>query len=587
MKKNFSLRKKLFLHISWVFAVFMILVLFFQYNREKNFRKRQLENNLNNICELTHKFIQANNISDNNNLLLLDSIETIIPQKNIRISIINPKGKVIYDSEVKDLKKLKNHLMRPEIQSAIGNNPGYNIRKSSSTSNSYYYYSRFYSDYYVRTAALYNIEIKNFLSVERLFIFYILLLFIIILTILFFITKKIGVTITKLKDFVIKLSLNEDNNEEIKFPNDELGEISSQMVDMYNRINIAKNDLLIEKNKLYSHLNILNEGIAFFSPSKKKILTNNHFIQFLNLISEKSTISSEMIFDVKKLKIINEFIEVQLNSDDEIDPHNLPETEIDVSKNNKYFHIKCVFFQDKSFEIIITDVSKLEKRRLIKQQMTSNIAHELKTPVATVMGYLETIQNNDVDIEKQKYFIEKAFSQARRLSELIEDISILNKIEESKEYFKFEPVIINQIINEVKENLNLKLEEHQIKVKIKISNSIIINANKSLIFSIFYNLFDNAIKYGGKNIEICINNYLIDKSYYYFSFSNTGNNIEEKHLSRIFERFYRLDTGRSRKSGGTGLGLAIVKNAIQLHDGEITARKFKDKGVEFIFSLEK
>ena len=103
----------------------------------------------------------------------------------------------------------------------------------------------------------------------------------------------------------------------------------------------------------------------------------------------------------------------------------------------------------------------------------------------------------------------------------------------------------------------------------------------------FYNLFDNVIKYGGENIDLNISNYLDDDDNFYFSFFNTGNDIDEKHLSRIFERFYRVDTGRSRKTGGTGLGLAIVKNAIQLHNGEITARNYKDGGVEFLFTLGK
>ncbi|TFH38686.1 MAG: two-component sensor histidine kinase, partial [Bacteroidia bacterium] len=114
-----------------------------------------------------------------------------------------------------------------------------------------------------------------------------------------------------------------------------------------------------------------------------------------------------------------------------------------------------------------------------------------------------------------------------------------------------------------------------------------INGNRSLLFSVFYNLFDNVIKYGGDNIEIHLNNYLDDQNYYYFSFANTGNEIDEKHLSRIFERFYRIDDGRSRKTGGTGLGLAIVKNAILLHRGEISARRYKDGGLEFLFTLGK
>jgi signal transduction histidine kinase len=131
----------------------------------------------------------------------------------------------------------------------------------------------------------------------------------------------------------------------------------------------------------------------------------------------------------------------------------------------------------------------------------------------------------------------------------------------------------------------LKLDEHRIQVHVDLSGKLELNGNKSLLFSIFYNLFDNVIKYGGENSEIYLSNFLKDKKNYYFSFANTGNDVDEKHLTRIFERFYRIDDGRSRKTGGTGLGLAIVKNAIQLHHGEISARKYKEGGLEFLFSL--
>ena len=547
MFKKLNLRQKLFLYLSIIFIGFTILVLIFQYEREKNFRKKQLENTLKNITELTHKYIDKNSLQESNNYQIIDSLNAIIPVK--RITVIDKKGIVLYDSEVINFKEMENHLQRPEIQKAISADFGTNIRNSKTTGHSYYYYAIYFSDYYVRTAALYDITVKDFLKINKFFIIYIISLFILTLLILFFFTKNLGKTITKLKN-----------------------------------LNIANDKILVEKNKLYSHLQALNQGIAFYSADKKKILFNNHFIQFLNLISEKSNITAENIFEVKEFETITQFIDQQLNTNNII-TDNLPNIEYDIFKNGKYFNIKSFFFQDKSFEVVITDTTKLEKRRLIKQQMTSNIAHELKTPVATIMGYIETLQNNIVTPKKQEYFIEKAFRQAKRLSLLIEDISVLNKIEEANKQFRFEQININEIVEEVKDNLKLKLEEKKIKVNIQFHKSIIIIGNKSLLFSVFYNLFDNVIKYGGENIKININNYLEDINYYYFSFSNTGNNIKKEHLARIFERFYRIDKGRSRKTGGTGLGLAIVKNAVQLHKGQITARNYKTSGVEFLFTL--
>ena len=140
---------------------------------------------------------------------------------------------------------------------------------------------------------------------------------------------------------------------------------------------------------------------------------------------------------------------------------------------------------------------------------------------------------------------------------------------------------------EVQENMQQKLDESRIKVGIDLPGKMVIQGNQSLLFSVFYNLFDNVIKYGGEEIDIQLSSYLEDDKFFYFSFSNTGSEIDEKHLARIFERFYRIDDGRSRKKGGTGLGLAIVKNAILLHGGTISARQHGEKGLEFLFSLGK
>ena len=164
---------------------------------------------------------------------------------------------------------------------------------------------------------------------------------------------------------------------------------------------------------------------------------------------------------------------------------------------------------------------------------------------------------------------------------------MLNNIEDAGELFELKKLNIRQIVDDVFENLNNRLLASNIKSDIRIGENIEIKGNDSLIFSVFQNFVENSINYAGKNISICINQYLEDESYYYFSYSDSGPGIPEEHLHRIFERFYRVDKGRSRETGGTGLGLAIVKNAIQLHKGEISVRNRPEGGLEFLFSLAK
>ena len=580
-------RKKIFIYLSAIFIVFTILVLLFQYKRERDFKRDQIEISLNNIAELTYNYIERKGLDKDGNMGELDSLYLYSPNENIRVTILDKTGKVLYDTEVKDVSKMENHLHRPEIQKSLNNGRGANIRESATTGYEYYYYAKNYTDLFIRTAAHYDIEVKNFLGVEKLFLFYLITLFLVTWWFISLITRNLSTALFKLKDFATRLSQGEEIKEKVQFPKGEFGEISEQIADIYDKLTIAKSKIEIEKNKLYSHLIALNEGIAFFTRDKKKILRNNHFIQYLNIISDETNISEEQIFHVKEFRKLNDFLKQYLVEEVVIKQSELPHLEEVIYKDKRAFNMHAIIFADKTFEVVIRDITKTEKQKKIKDEITSNIAHELKTPITIILGYLELLKENHLETADRNKYIANAYKQSERLSDLIQDISLLHKMTDAKEQFKYEVINLNELIFEVKESLSLSLKEKDIKVNIRMSKPIIIKANRSLLISVFYNLFDNAIKYGGAHIEICLNNYLEDSNFYYFSFSNTGNSIDEKHFLRIFERFYRVDEDRSRPKGGTGLGLAIVKNAIQLHGGEITVGNSKQGGVEFLFTLSK
>ncbi len=173
------------------------------------------------------------------------------------------------------------------------------------------------------------------------------------------------------------------------------------------------------------------------------------------------------------------------------------------------------------------------------------------------------------------------------MTDLLNDISLLNNIEDAGGLFEFKPVVLKPVIRDVIENLKLRLTERNMDCMVDVENEVIVNGNESLLFSIFQNLIENSINYAGNGAMISIRKYLEDDKYYYFQYTDSGVGIPDEHLPRIFERFYRVDYGRSRETGGTGLGLSIVKNAILLHKGEISVKNKPEGGLEFLFSISK
>jgi len=583
-----TFRRKIFYYFLSVFFVFTVAILLFQLNREKKYKISQLENTLENVCAVTHNYIEHYQLLDNNNFSKTDTLKYLIPQKNIRITVVDKKGEVLYDSFVSDFSAMENHFQRPEIQKALYSDRGSNIRHSETTDQDFYYYAQNFDDYFVRTAMVYDITVENFLKAERFFIFFIIGVFLLIWMLINVLTKQLSISITKLKDFAIVAAKDKTIDANIEFPDNELGEIGAQIVKIYNKLRRAKDDVAIEKARLFNHMNILNEGISFFNPNKSKMLANSHFIQFINIISNTSTISAEHVFEIPEFQEINKFLEKNIASDIEFQQNELPQMEFTLHKKESYFKVLCIVFADKSFEILITDITRPEKRRLLKQQLTSNIAHELKTPLASIKGYVETLMTNPkIEKEKQLYFIERAHVQVERLNLLLNDISLLNNIEDAGELFEIKSSNIKNIVSDVIENLESRLAEKNIKCKLEIDDQISVDGNDSLLSSVFQNLFENTINYAGTDLQIEITNYMEDKKYHYFRYSDTGVGIPEQHLKRIFERFYRIDSGRTRELGGTGLGLSIVKNAIQLHKGKISARNKPDGGIEFLFTLSK
>jgi signal transduction histidine kinase len=470
MKQTYT--QKLTVSFCLILALFAIGAIIFGQYRAKKYRTEALEEKLDGYVEITYKYIS--NYSKEA-IYNLDTLLSLLPS-NLRITVINKEGTVLYDNRLDDFSQIENHSERPEIIAAKRKGKGSDIRESSSNGEEYLYYAKLFDDIYIRIANPYDIYVQHFLKPDNSFLYYLLILFFVGIIFINYTAGRFGKTIKRLRDYSYAI----DNKIDVdipNFPSDEIGEVGEQIAKDYKRLKESETKLALEHEQLLRQIQI-------------------------------------------------------------------------------------------------------------RQEMTGNIAHELRTPVTGIRGYLETILENRLDRSKEREFVYKAYEQIIALSELIRDMSLLAKINEAPQSFQFESVNLNDLINKVKSDLKEQLQAKDIIIYSTIHQDLNTLGNENLLYSVFRNLVDNVISHAGESITISINQCGEDGKFAYFSFSDNGAGIEdEKHLNRLFERFYRVSEGRTRETGGSGLGLSIVKNAITFHGGTITVKNRMEGGLEFLFSL--
>ncbi len=587
--RSLSFSHILFLSVIAIYSIFVVSFLYYQYNREKTHKVELLNSTLTmfNVDLFEH-------LSDST-FVIRDYVERYGERhglRNLRVTLIDGGGKVLFDNDVEARTMADdNHLDREEIQGAKAMGNAYSIKRPSETVGEMFFYSASYfpeKDLYVRSALPYDTDLIYMLNADKGYLWFTFLLSAILFLAFYNLTARLGAMITQLRQFAYRADKDEDiNTEDLKdLGNTDLGQISRHIIDIYTRLRKAKDDLFREREKLITHLQISNEGLAIFSPGKDVVLANGLFMQYINLISDKNIGGIEEVFQVKELEPLFDFIKMSCENFSQGD---LKQKLFVIDKNGYIFNLSVALFVDNSFEISISDITKQEEQVRMKQQITQNIAHELKTPVSSIQGYLETILNNpDLPPEMLRKFLERSFAQSNRLTNLLQDISTLTRMTEAGQMIEVTDVELSAMIYNIVSELTLKLEEKSMTVSVNIPEPLTIQGNSSLLYSIFRNLMDNAIAYAGVGTHVNLVCYSEDEETYYFSFSDNGVGVDSKHLGRIFERFYRVDKGRSRKIGGTGLGLAIVKNAVLFHGGNINARPaFGGHGLEFLFSLKK
>jgi len=567
-------KQRLFLYFTIIFSIFTFGIYLFVHSREKETKTEALEERLDIYAETVKEKLASG--SDTLQPKTLEYLLSLFP-RHVRLTLIKANGTVYCDNFIADLSTLGDHSQRPEIVAAQKKGKGVDIRTSVSNQQKYFYYAIENGNGFVRVAMPYSIETRKFLKPDNGFFYFLLIFFVSVLLLINWVANRFGKSIERLRDFAIHEEYKKQSKN-FHFPKDELGEIGDKIADNFRQLKENRNEIDIEREKLLQHVHTSREGICFFTSERKVEFYNGLFIQYINIITDEADSNPSVVFKAKAFHALQKFLQ------------DLPDSyaEFKLKSQGKLFSFRITVFDNNSFEIILNDVTKQEKNLQLKQQMTSNIAHELRTPITGISGYLETILAQSLDEEQRVYFTKQAYRQTKLLAELVQDMSLISKIEEVGHTFEMTDLEVYVLLLRIKEDLSFVLEEKEIDFEINIPQNLKVYGNKDLLYSVFKNLIDNAIRYAGENIRICVDCYKEDNGFYYFSFYDTGIGMkEDRHLPRLFERFYRVQEGRTRETGGSGLGLSIVKNAILIHGGIISAKNRKEGGLEFLFQIKK
>lgn len=489
---------------------------------------------------------------------------------SMRITLINLNGDVIFDSE--KVSK-ENHLERPEIKSAIETGEGYATRVSDTTgTDTYYYAKRLENGNLLRIAKDADTLRSVFTNLMPYIILIFFILLILSLAIGYFLTKKIIKPITKLSESIDNISPEiEDDN---IYP--ELAPFITEIISQKREIRYQLGKVEREKNKLTAIIQNMAEGMILIDMDKNILLMNESTKRIFNVGT--ADLKHNSILYISRDK---DFIDCV---DEALDGEN---RSLELMLNGRIYEIitNPIASQGEQIGVICLIIDITEKKEIdsMKQEFTANVSHELKTPLTSISGYAEMIEAGIVKTEDIQSFAGRIRKEAARLLSLISDIILLSHLDDSKrlEAVHQESVDLLKIAQKCADDMAVEAEKHDITITVK-GESYIMNGNTTLISELVQNLCDNAVRYNREKngkVDITVGAGFI-------SVKDTGIGIPTEHISRIFERFYRVDKSRSKERGGTGLGLAIVKHICEQYGAGIEIKSKENIGTEIKIVFE-
>lgn len=509
---------------------------------------------------------------------------------DVRVTFVNRKGIVLGDSL--SLETYQNHSNRTEIMDAFSKGAGTSIRMSETNGMTNIYYAEKYNaDTVIRLSVPLRESLNFVLFSLPLILLSLLLAGAIALLLSGRMSKRI---IQPLLDFSEKIDIATDGTVNkslsIRVPYEELLPIANRFDLLESKLKSHMNELMSESNKIKLILDKMREGVIILNKEKDVLLINKSAVKHLGLakfIPEKMDRLNQEIDMEKNILFYTRNIELGQAIDQVFETAEttiLNSSEGTFTEKALRFYISPVADASgiSGVAIIIRDVTEIIRAENIRSEFVANVSHELKTPITSIKGFAELLANEKGASNQYTKII---LEQSERLLELIDDILLLSEVESKTKDSNIERINLTNLIHEVIQVESNQVQQKEITINFS-SAPIYIHANKNTIFELLLNLIDNAIKYNnqGGRVEISLND--LDKEIKISVFDN-GIGIPKADINRIFERFYRVDKSRSKKSGGTGLGLSIVKHIVELYKGTVIVESEIDSFTKVIVTLPK
>lgn len=494
-------------------------------------------------------------------------------QYDVRLTYIAENGDVLYDNTA-NAEDSENHLDREEIKQAFEKNTGEATRFSNTIDKRTYYYAVKYGDGVLRFAREGNSLISYFLMLLPILICLTGVLIVISTVVSVKLSESIIKPINKL---VRKIDTDDQSLEGYVPEYEELVPIAENVQALLKRISKNINKLTREKEKITLITENMVEGMILLDSDYSVLSVNRSAADLLNPSFDQSSHEN-----IKKLTSNSKLLEMLQSLDQKDSARGL----IDIrNRHYRVFINKSNHDGEYGIIILLVDVTESIQSEEIRRDFSANVSHELKTPLTTIKGFGEMLDNgiitNTDDIKKYGGTI---YRESERLLQLINDIIRLSEIEEQVTA-EVEKVNVLHAAKDVEEIVQNKADAHKIALEVS-GDSAEIEGNRSYITELLMNLTDNAIKYNNDGGNVWVRVYDRENEVV-ISVKDNGIGIGAADQSRIFERFYRVDKSRSKETGGTGLGLSIVKHIVSYHHGRIDIKSELNKGTEIIVALPK